>query len=137
MNPQPQERRLSHGALRTQVRLRWAVHRPKLARTSASVLTFFLLHAPTLTQIADITPLANCLHLGYLDLSTTLVTDISVLSSFGELVTLMISNNGATDLSPLAGIGSLREVNVTNTRVLASSHLLLQNHTNVIDGAYH
>lgn len=58
--------------------------------------------------ISDISALAACRHLKYLDLSGNSISDITPLMSLPSLETLVISNNIVSNLYPLMGMGSLR-----------------------------
>lgn len=61
-----------------------------------------------LTNISDISPLANCKHLEYLEVFTTKVSDLSPLANCTELRHLNISNlPDVTDLTPLYGLENL------------------------------
>jgi hypothetical protein len=73
-------------------------------------LTVFIM---AITQIKDISPLANCPDLEFLELFTTPIDDISVLSSLTKLEYLNIGTmHNLSDISPIYGLTSLKMVRI-------------------------
>ncbi len=73
-------------------------------------LTVFI---TALTRIRDITPLANCPDLEFLELFSTPIADISVLSSLKKLEYLNIGTmHNLEDISPIFGLTSLKMVRI-------------------------
>ncbi len=73
-------------------------------------LTVFIM---ALTQIKDITPLANCPDLEFLELFSTPIEDISVLSSLTKLEYLNIGTmQNLSDITPVFGLTNLKMVRI-------------------------
>lgn len=61
-------------------------------------------------QISDLSPLAYCNNITYLNLYGNNITDISALAALTNLEGLIINDNLISDISPLAGLTNLREL---------------------------
>ena len=68
-----------------------------------------------LTNISDLSPLANCPNLDYLEIFTSKVTDLSPLANCKNLKHLNISNlKRLTDLTPLYGLTNLERLRIVS-----------------------
>ena len=77
-----------------------------------------------LTEIADISPLANCPKLEYLELFSCKVSDLSPLANCTELRHLNVSNlKGLTDLTPLYGLKNLERFRAVMNPQLSNAQL--------------
>lgn len=77
-----------------------------------------------LTEIADISPLANCPKLEYLELFSCKVSDLSPLANCTELRHLNVSNlKGLTDLTPLYGLKNLERFRAVMNPQLSKAQL--------------
>lgn len=65
----------------------------------------------------DLTPLASCLHLEYLELFSNSIADISPLAGLKELEHLNIANNCITDISPLFGMTQLKRLWIARNNI--------------------
>ena len=66
----------------------------------------------------DITLLAGCINLTYLDLSGNRISDISPLAGLSHLRTLSLLENKITDLRPLAGLVNLQILDLQRNRIV-------------------
>jgi len=89
----------------------------------------------------DITLLAGCINLTYLDLSGNRISDISPLAGLSHLKTLRLLRNKITDLRPLAGLVNLqildlqhnRIVDITSLKELTQLEKLYLNNNQIVD----
>lgn len=68
-------------------------------------------------HITDITPLANCKQLEYLELFTNRVSDITPLAGLTELRHLNLCNNPISDATPLYGLKNLERLWIAGTQL--------------------
>ncbi len=69
-----------------------------------------------LTNVKDISPLAECKNLEFLEIFTNNIKDLSPLASLENLQYLNISNMPITDISPIMGLDKLKMVNCNMLR---------------------
>ena len=63
-----------------------------------------------MSYVKDISPLANCSHLEYLELFSIFISDLSPLEGLTELEHLNIANNRIKDITPLLGMKQLKRL---------------------------
>lgn len=75
------------------------------------------------SHVVDLSPLGKIASLQYLNLSWTQVKDLSPLSGLKKLKALDLSGTPITNLAPIANIASLQYINLTDTSVVDLSPL--------------
>ncbi|MYE88624.1 leucine-rich repeat domain-containing protein [Candidatus Poribacteria bacterium] len=66
----------------------------------------------------DLTLLAGCINLTYLDLSGNRISNINPLAGLSHLKTLHLLENKITDLRPLAGLVNLQKLDLQHNRIV-------------------
>ena len=89
----------------------------------------------------DLTLLAGCINLTYLDLSGNRISDISPLAGLSHLKTLRLFENKTTDISPLGSLVNLQQLDLQHNRIVDIEPLsgliqiekLYLNHNQIVD----